>query len=91
MRSHKIRGSGDENGGSSTAIRSNPSWRPFLLHGLLGRFRIVRLLKMADALGISGIRFIVIQISTSIGLGHGFTKASTLIFLLPMNFCFSTL
>ena len=34
---------------------------------------------------------IVIQISTSIDLGHGFKKANTLIFLLRMNFCFAAL
>ena len=32
---------------------------------------------------------IVIEISTSIDLGHDFKKANTLIFLLQMNFCFA--
>ncbi len=38
---------------------------------------------------ICGIRLIVIQIRPSIDLGHGFKKANTQVFLLPMNFCFS--
>ena len=31
------------------------------------------------------------EISTSIDLAHGFKKANTSIFLLPMNCCFSAL
>ena len=39
---------------------------------------------------ICEIHFFVIQISASIDLGLGFKKANTLVFLLPMNFCFAT-
>ena len=38
---------------------------------------------------ICEIHFIVIQISASIDLGYGFKKANTIMFLLPMNFCFA--
>ena len=38
---------------------------------------------------ICEIHFIVIQISASIDLGHGFKNANTIRFLLPMNFCFA--
>ena len=41
--------------------------------------------------GICRIRFIVIQISTAIDLGHGFKKANISIFLLPVNLCFAVL
>ena len=37
--------------------------------------------------GIYGIRRIVMQIYTSINLGHGFKKANGFNIEMPMNFC----
>ena len=41
--------------------------------------------------GTCGIRFTVIQIIESIDLEHGFKKANTSIFLLPISFCVAAL
>ena len=72
---------------------SNPRWRLSFLQGLLGTFRHMRSFKMAEAIVNRYLwnPFYCHSNQYIDRFGHGFQKTSSLIFSLPMNFCFASL